>query len=34
MKSFLPIGIEELLGWAVETARLEFKATWDSSTPP
>jgi len=29
MKSHLPIGIEELLGGAVETARLEFKATWD-----
>ncbi|WP_295441037.1 RNA-binding domain-containing protein [uncultured Thiodictyon sp.] len=29
MKSYLPIGIEELLGGAVETARLEFKATWD-----
>lgn len=29
MKSHLPIGIEEILGGAVETARLEFKATWD-----
>jgi ATP-dependent DNA helicase RecG len=32
MKSHLPIGIEELLGGAVETARLELKASWDPNT--
>jgi ATP-dependent DNA helicase RecG len=29
MTSYLPIGIEELVGGAVETARLEFKGSWD-----
>lgn len=29
MSSFLPIGVEELLGGGVETARLELKASWD-----
>lgn len=29
MGSCLPIGIDELLGGAVEGARLEFKASWD-----
>jgi ATP-dependent DNA helicase RecG len=29
MRSYLPIGIEELLGGAVESARLELKAGWD-----
>lgn len=29
MRSHLPIGIGELLGGAVESARLELKATWD-----
>jgi ATP-dependent DNA helicase RecG len=32
MKSHLPIGTEELLGGAVETARLELKGTWDPGT--
>ncbi len=32
MKSNLPIGIDELLGGAVETARLELKASWDVKT--
>ncbi len=32
MRSHLPIGIEELLGGAVETARLELKASWDPHT--
>jgi ATP-dependent DNA helicase RecG len=32
MRSYLPIGIEELLGGAVETARLELKASWDAET--
>jgi ATP-dependent DNA helicase RecG len=32
MRSHLPIGIEELLGGAVETARLELKASWDPDT--
>lgn len=32
MKSHLPIGIDELLSGAVETARIELKATWDPST--
>lgn len=33
MSSILPIGIEELLsGAAVESARLEFKASWDPKT--
>lgn len=29
MRSHLPIGIDELLGGAIETTRLEFKASWD-----
>jgi ATP-dependent DNA helicase RecG len=29
MNSCLPIGVEELLGGGVETARLELKASWD-----
>jgi len=32
MRSHLPIGIEELVGGAVETARLELKASWDPDT--
>jgi len=32
VKSYLPIGIDELLSGAVETARLEFKASWDAET--
>ena len=32
MRSYLPIGIGELLSGAVETARLEFKASWDPDT--
>ncbi|MBK8259252.1 MAG: putative DNA binding domain-containing protein [Polyangiaceae bacterium] len=32
MNSHLPIGIDELLNGAVETARLEFKSGWDSET--
>lgn len=32
MKSYLPIGVDELLGGAVETARLELKASWDPET--
>ncbi|MBI2571197.1 MAG: putative DNA binding domain-containing protein [Candidatus Schekmanbacteria bacterium] len=32
MKSVLPIGIEELVGGAVETARIELKATWNVET--
>lgn len=32
MKSHLPIGIEEILGGAVETARLEVKGGWDPET--
>ncbi len=31
MSSILPIGIEELLSGAVESIRLELKATWDSN---
>jgi len=30
--SYLPIGIEELIGGAVETARLELKVGWDHET--
>lgn len=30
MTSYLPLGMEELLGGAVETARLELKASWDA----
>jgi ATP-dependent DNA helicase RecG len=29
MRSHLPIGVDELLSGAVETARLEFKASWN-----
>ena len=32
MRSHLPIGIGDLLGGAVETARLELKAIWDPVT--
>ncbi|MDX9721835.1 MAG: ATP-binding protein [Myxococcota bacterium] len=32
MNSILPIGIEQLLGGAVEKARLELKASWDPQT--
>ncbi|MEO1088840.1 MAG: RNA-binding domain-containing protein, partial [Acidobacteriota bacterium] len=32
MNSYLPIGVEELLGNAVETTRLELKASWDEKT--
>lgn len=32
MTFHLPIGIEALLGGAVETARLEFKASWNENT--
>lgn len=32
MKSILPIGMAELLSGAVETARLEFKASWNPTT--
>jgi len=32
MPDLLPIGVEELLGGAVENARLECKASWDPAT--
>ncbi len=32
MKSYLQIGVGELLSGAVETARLEFKASWNAET--
>lgn len=32
MRSHLPIGIDQVLSGAVETARLEFKASWDPET--
>lgn len=32
MRSYLPIGVDELLSGAVETSRLECKASWDEQT--